>query len=665
MIQSAGTYQEEPNRRSESEFHEYWNNILKCLLWGLERMEQMRTVKRNLKKHIILVITLALMLVSVCGCSTTVRQDGRARILIGASNIDMLVQEVNRAEASHHAPEKQTVKLKSPTYHVIIDGNLGAQTSWGSKEAGDYGTGNGFLDKKCTTYDSLTLLVSEITSGEKTFGYFSCERGEADLLTDTDLADGVYRANYFSYDPQFQADMNNAKNFSSHKNIANLVSEIAASAAKQTESNSVFILLTDLAMQNESQSNQIANALAKYVIDNDALTMSVIGVEADYVGKINNVPRTSIGIEPKRIFGEPSNSNKVFQRNLYLLVIGAPEQVYETTQQIVDKCKNNRDLSGEGQVKSLYFSGLECVPCSEGNLQGLSGNMMQDEIEPKFTFCGNIAAYGTTDYKARFIFDITHIEDEVSEIISEIPLASIYKGAAAQDGENIHVECQFPFAIRNDFTLTNPGSSENGEGSYTFAKNDPAVTVTEIKKLDLEQVDEYSAKITEDAWTTCDAKTFTQASAPVFDQTSGKIQMEFVIFPSALQDDLPLILSVSIQPEFMPDRTQLLDSYSADWLTDWSMDIRTYNQEWDNHAFLFTQATKTAYLAETFFNTLLYRQVDKNIDDVTAEMCCYEKTFLFGIVKHDEASKYDKTVESTDSLGWAFSQDQIDNFPNQ
>jgi len=597
----------------------------------------MRTVKRNAKKHIIFVITIALMLVSIFGCSTKVKQDGRARILIGAENIDILVNEVNKAEASHGAPEEENTTLKNPTYHIIIDGNLGAHTNWGSKEAGDYGTGNGFLDKKCTIYDSLTLLVSEITSGEKTYGYFSCERGKANSVSDTDLADGVYKANYFSYDPQFQGDMNNAKNFSSHKNIADLVSEIATSAAKQTVSNNVFILLSDLAMQNESQSNQIADALTRYVINNDALTMSLIGVEADYVGKINNVPRTSIGIEPKRIFGEPSNSNKAFQRNLYLLIIGAPEQVYETTQQIVEKCKNNRDLSGEGQVKSLYFSGLECVPCSEGNLQGLSGNITQNKIEPKLTFDGNIAAYGTTDYKPRFVFDITHIEDDDCDIISKIPLASIYTGAASQDGENIHVECQFPFVIRNDYTLTNLGSSGDNMGTYTFARNNPAVTVTEIKKLDLQPMDEFTANITDVGWTDCDSKTFSQAGEPVFDQTSGKFQMGFVVYPSVLQADLPLILSVTIQPKFMPNRTQLLESYSADWLTDWSMDIKTYNHEWDNHAFLFTQATKTAYLAETFLNNLLDRQIDKNIDDVTAELSCYEKTFLFGVVKHDEA----------------------------
>ena len=225
------------------------------------------------------------------------------------------------------------------------------------------------------------------------------------------------------------------------------------------------------------------------------------------------------------------------------------------------------------------------------------------------------------------------------------------------------MECQFPFAIRNDNTLADSGSSGDDALTYTFTKNNPEVSITSIKKLDLVTADEFSATIA--GWATCDSKTFKQAVEPVFDQASGKIQMGFVVYPSALQDDLPLILSVTVQPEFMPDREKLLKSYSADWLTDWSMDMKIYNQEWDDHAFLFTQATKTAYLAETFLNNLLDRQIDMNIEDVTAEMSGYEKTFLFGVVKHDKASKYDKTVETTDSLGWAFSQDQVEKFPKQ
>ncbi|MEN6595439.1 MAG: hypothetical protein ABFC31_10900 [Clostridiaceae bacterium] len=623
----------------------------------------MKNARTIIYKHAMLVIVLVLTFAFIGGCGTKLDNSAKARILIDSSNIDVLVQEVERAEASYIAPDKETVTLENPTYHIIIDGNLGAQTSWGSKEAGDYSTGNGFLDKKCTTYDSLTLLLSEITSGEKTFGYFSCERGEANPVSDTELADGVCKANYFSYDSAFHSDLNNTKNFKSQKSIANLISEIAASAARQTESNNVFILLSDLAMQNESQSNQIADALAKYVIDNDKLTMSLVGVEADYVGKINNVPRTSIGIEPKRVFGVSYNSSKVFQRYIYLLIIGEPEQVYETTQQIVEKCENNRNLSRGGQVKSLYFSSLECAPCSEGNLVGLTSSMTQEEVEPELTFCGNIAAYGTTEYKTKFVFDMTKIEEDDCATVSKIPLASIYEEAAAQDGENIHVECQFPFVIWHDYTLTNLDTSGDDALTYTFAQNNPEVSITDIKKLDLETVNEFSANIA--GWTTCDSKTFKQAVEPVFDQVSGKIQMGFVVYPAALQDDLPLVLSVTIQPEFMPDRAKLLESYAADWLVDWSMDIKTYNQEWDDHAFLFTQATKTAYLAETFLYNLLDRQIDKNIDDVTEEMSSYEKTFLFGVVKHDKASKYVDTAETTDNLGWAFSQYQVENFPNQ
>jgi hypothetical protein len=66
--------------------------------------------------------------------------------------------------------------------------NLGAMYELGFEDGGDYGTGNGFLDKQCTTYDSLVMLLSEITSGEKAFGYFSCELGEATTVTKSDVA---------------------------------------------------------------------------------------------------------------------------------------------------------------------------------------------------------------------------------------------------------------------------------------------------------------------------------------------------------------------------------------------------------------------------------------------------------------------------------------------
>ena len=302
----------------------------------------MKSVKESIGKRIALAVVSILAFALLSGCAT-IKDDGTtARIRIDASNIGVLTQEVEKARGSWLEPETDAAGADEPTYQIVIDGNLGAQSNWGSQESGDYGTGNGFLDKKCTTYDSLILLLSEITSGEKTFGYFSCEAGEAAPISDSVLASGAHKANYFRYDSEFSADSNSAKSYKAHKNIANLVSDIAATAAKHTSSNDVFILVSDLAMQDEGQSKQIADALTRYVIADDSLTLSLIGIQADYVGKISNVPRTSIGIEPKRIFGEPLNSNKVYQRYVYLLIVGAPEQVCDTTNQIVEKCRSNR-----------------------------------------------------------------------------------------------------------------------------------------------------------------------------------------------------------------------------------------------------------------------------------------------------------------------------------
>lgn len=623
----------------------------------------MKSVKESAGKRITLAVVLILAFACLAGC-TPPGYDTQARIRIDSSNIGVFTQEVEKAENSWMEPETDAAKAADPTYQIIIDGNLGAQSNWGAKESGDYGVGNGFLDKKCTTYDSMILLLSEITSGEKMFGYFSCEAGEANSISDSALANGAHRANYFSYDPEFGADSNNAKNYKAHKNIANLVSDIAATAAKHASSSDVFILVSDLAMQNESQSNQIADALAKYVIADDSLTFSLIGIQADFVGKINNVPRTSLGIEPKRIFGEPYNSSKAYQRYVYLLIVGAPEQVYDTTNQIIEKCRSNRNLSRAGQVESLFFSGLECASCTEASAGTMQSSMARQKIKLELSFCGNIAAYGAAEYPKNYAFVITDkTPQEDSDAIDEIPFAKVYSKAAAPEGENIRIACEFPFILRSSPAQSSGRAAGDGGVLYTFSKNNPAAYVLDVKALDLKEnaADKFTAGIV--GWDACDPKMFTQAGEPVFDAENGTFQMGFTINTSALTRDLPFILSLTIRPSFMPDRSELLASYAADWLTDWSMDMAAYNQDWDSHAFLFTQATKTAYLAETFLYNLLDRQIDKNIADATEEMDDYAKTIVFGVVTHDKDSVYTGAVDPNNPLGWAFSEDEAAGFP--
>lgn len=619
----------------------------------------MKNTGEGILKRLMLVMVALLTLVAIMGCNGETVNSADARIRINLGNIGVFTQEVKKARASWVEPETDDASLDTPTYQIIVDGNLGALTNWGSEEAGDYGTGNGFLDKKCTTYDSLILLLSEITSGQKVFGYFSCEAGEANSISDSAKASGALGANYFSYDSNFSADSNNTRYYKAHKNLANLVSDVAKTAAQNAAPDDVFILITDLAMQNEDQSKQIADALTKYVITNDSLTMSLIGVKAKYVGKINNVPRTSLGIEPKRIFGDPNNSAKAYDRYVYLLLIGSPEQVYETTNQIVEKCKNNRNLSGDDQVKSVFFSGLKCA----SNTDASAGAIAQQEIKPELSYCGNIAAYGAAGYDKRFTFVLTDdISKEDSDAIDEIPFAKVYSGASAPTDENITVTCKFPFIIRSY-----PAQTAAGGATYSFSGNNPTVSVSEVKQLDLvEKEGGLSADI--NGWIACGAKMLTLSGEPVFDEENGTFQMGFTVNTTALTKDLPLILSVTVQPSFMPDRSELLKTYGADWLLTWSMDMAVYNSEWDGHAFKFTQATNTAYLAETFYYNLLDRQIDQSIADATEEMSGYEKTFVFGVVQHDVASAYvakGKKVESDNNFGWAFSQDEADAFPNQ
>ncbi len=628
----------------------------------------MINVKKGAGKHILLVLLLLIAVVAVAGCGKPPVETSPARIRIDYSDTSGLLEEINKANSTQTAAAKDDPKLDSPVYQIIIDGNLGAMTNWGSKDGGDYGTGNGFLDKQCTTYDSLVMLLNEITSGEKTFGYFSCELGEATTVTKSDVASGALQANYYRYDAAFSSDSLNTKNYVAHKNLACLVSDVAATAAKNTESNNVFILVSDLAMQNESVSSQIADVLTKNVISSDSLTMSLIGIQADYVGKINNVPRSSIGIEPKRVFGEPLNSSKVYQRYLYLLIIGNPKQVYETTNKILEKCENNNNLNREGQVNSVYFSGLECVSSKTANSAGTTNCTMQ-WTEPNLEFCGNILSYGEKIEEKNvqgymFFFNKDEVAQEDIDTISRLPLAKIYSEAPSPTVENIRITCSFPFSLR---TCINQSGASMTEGStvFNFAENNPSVSLSQANQLGLAvNDDKVTANIS--GWRACDSGLITLYGEPVFDAESGQFQVGFMLNNSKLQQDLSMILSITLKPSFMPDRAKLLEAFSANWLTGWSMDMKKYNSDWDTHAFTFTQAKKTAYLAETFLYNLLDQQIDKNLEDANAEMTEYTETFVLGVVEHNQAGAYvdsKETVEPDQGFGWAFSKDEVDQFP--
>lgn len=627
----------------------------------------MNNVKKGAGKHILLVLLLLIAVVAVAACGPNPVETLPARIRIDYSDTSGLLEEVNKANSTQTADPKKDSELDNPIYQIIIDGNLGAQTSWGSKDGGDYGTGNGFLDKQCTTYDSLVMLLSEITSGEKAFGYFSCELGEATTATKTDVTSGALQANYFRYDAAFSSDSLNTKNYVAHKNIACLVSDVAATAAKDTKTNNVFILVSDLAMQNEGVSNQIANALTNYVISNDSLTMSLIGIQADYVGKINNVPRSSIGIEPKRVFGDPTNSSKAYDRYLYLLIIGNPKQVYETTNKILEKCKNNSNLNENGKVNSVYFSGLECVSNQTAYSSG-GANCATQWTEPNLEFCGNILSYGEEIEKEavrKYVFSFNDADQESIDAISLMPLAKIYSEAPTPTEENIRITCSFPFSLQTCIKQSGASMTE-GSTAFSFAENNPSVSLALPNQLGLTvNDDKITANIS--GWDECDSGLLSLNGEPVFDAESGQYQVGLMLNNSKLQQDLPMILSITLQPSFMPDRSKLLEAFDANWLTTWSMDMKQYNYDWDTHAFKFRQATKTAYLAETFLNNLLDRQIDENIKDANAEMAYYTETFVLGVVEHNQAGTYvttKQTVKPETDFGWGFSKDEVDQFPN-
>jgi hypothetical protein len=76
----------------------------------------------------------------------------------------------------------------------------------------------------------------------------------------------------------------------------------------------------------------------------------------------------------------------------------------------------------------------------------------------------------------------------------------------------------------------------------------------------------------------------------------------------------------------MPGKSKILALYDTDWVYEWSMDQAIYKQEWIQKPSIFTQATKTAFLADTFVNNLLDRQIEKCVEAANGQMGAYEKT---------------------------------------
>ena len=610
---------------------------------------------RKTAKIVLACICIAALMWSLCACGETT--EDRSRVARGRiSPSQTLYDELDRVNAGGASAEAQP---ESPTIHIILDSNLGDYNGGEGYDA------QGFLSKRCVTFQSVMTACSEITSGQDYYGYISCLEGDSGTALEGKWA-GAAAGTYFQPLADFYASAVKTSAYAQHNSdLVGLVSDVASCAGESANKGDVFILISDLAMRDVGESNEIADALAKDVLDSESLSMGIVGIQADYAGTIRNVPSSSVGIEPRRVFGTAGNTSQVYQRPLYLLFIGDKTNVLSVMDQFLQVCSEDDYLSGQGQTNSMYYYKLCCRPAGGSGETALqvSAGTASDGVE--VAFAGNISEYGQDGYDPAYVFDLTGGGgelDEYRDAIGGIEIAKMYTGQMGESDGNLAVTYRFPYEI-----VTSP-SLEDGaiqalctETVFDFAENNPDVEVT-VKQLkyNTSEIDStYPSQIV--GWEAPAQNLFMLAQDPQFDGARQTAEILCTIDVSQLQQDEPAIFSLTFRSEYMPDRDAIRAVYDTDWMKEWTMDMGVYQTQWAERAYLFTEATKTAYFADTFVSNLLDRQIDLNIESVGEQLTSYDQTVLCGVVLREQAAYYvrNENIKSDEDLEWAFSQDEV------
>lgn len=616
----------------------------------------MRTSRPNLS--LVYFITVVIVLFTFYGCSGA-GEDREPRGMIEPSTV--LFDELQRMSDSNSDLALNEDTVESPIYHIIMDSNLGDSTSGGTSESDQYNC-NGYLSSGCATLGSILMVCSELTAGETYHGYMSCLDSENHSSYKGTDQNPIHGSFFIEQDDFFKKAAQSATHLYYDSNLVALIKDIAQNADDNASENDVFLLISDLAIQSEGESNLIADALTKHVLSNKNLTLGLIGIQADYAGSIKNVPVSSVGIEPRRVLGTGRNTNEVYQKPLYVLFIGEPEHVLKVMNQFLEKCNNTKSLSRAGQVESLFYYGLSCIPFTEEKTGSMNFASAKTFNKPSVEFSGNIAKYGESGYDPKYVFDISdEVPENMMESIQSIPLAKVYAGARTTDEANVHISCGIPFQLIMSPSLEEDDAQFiNGGKEFEFTENNPFVELYP-KLLQCNMgTGENPKKMTINSWGDPAQNLIVLAQNPVFNRELHTIDVYCSLDTTQLALDEPQIFSVSVQPECMPDKTELKSQYNTSWLKDWTMDLAIYKQEWASKARLFTQATKTAYLAETFVNNLLDRKIDLNIAFASDEMIEYQKMVIFGVVMREQAKYYVANgTDDEENLGWAFSTNDI------
>jgi hypothetical protein len=431
------------------------------------------------------------------------------------------------------------------------------------------------------------------------------------------------------------------------------------------DTDQVMILVSDMMIPTEDDCIRAAKALQEAIVTPANATMGLIGMQAEFRGSIENLPVSPITGQIRKISDYMVREREAsgnFRHPLYLLFIGDDQAVLSAMEKSLVALDGSGLLDKTAAPKTLYFSEYD-----------VSRNE-KDDIFAEFNM--GCQQYNLADYSAQFLVRgvadgndkvrypaATEVPEQYQQLLNQVPIVKIYDLARGTAEKNVKIRCKVPYSLIDSSVYG--ASQQNRYGLFTPAQKldlalEDYVVSAEIRVL------EYNADGAKPQarWIEADSSLVSCESA-VIDENRKKIDVVLNVRTDQLVKDEPLLCSVSVRVSLQPKWEEIENLYDTDWIKDWTLNIKEYDQESIIYGKIessarFTSVTTahTPFLSNLICGGFAEQQITALIDHLSQRTTDCVQTTMFGMIVRDVPNRYlggSTWAEDEDFNGWAFS----------
>jgi hypothetical protein len=533
-------------------------------------------------------------------------------------------------------PQEKAQQPAQERYTIIVDDGSGMK---------------GFVSPNCMSYRAvITALTSLSISSER-----ACYR--ASEFLDSAAANGSEDEAFFQSAVQKQFFMPRTNN------VAKVITAMTESYAEGPEQ--VMILVSDMMIPTEDDCILAAKALQEAIVIPANATMGIIGIQGEFRGSIENLPVSPITGQIRKISDymvKEREASGNFRHPLYLLFMGDDQAVLSAMEQALTALNESGLLDEKASPETLYFAEYD-VARNE-----------KDDIFAEFNL--GCQQYNLADYPAQFLVRgvadendavrypaATEVPEPYQQLLSEVPIVKIYDLARGSAEKNVKIRCKIPYSLIDSSVYG--ASPQNRYGLFTPAEKldlalEDYVVAAEIRVL------EYNADGAKPQarWIAADSSIVSCESA-VIDENRKKIDVVLNVNTDQLVKDEPLLCSVGVRVGIQPAREEFEKRYNTDWIKDWTLNIKEYDQESiiygkveSSARFTCVTTGHTPFLSNLICGGIAEQQVSSLINNLSERTDACVQTTMFGMIVRDVPNRYlggSTWAEEEDFYGWAFS----------